>query len=110
MISQSLRNRGVSTRLHEKMGNIAYATHWGPGLCAMLTFAQWHGEWNYSKRGYRWHKLDRAASRLGVEFPEPQHRAQSDALATVGVLKSLASSENGVKVALQSLPDGWANR
>ena len=91
MINQSLRNRGVSTRPYQPMGNIAYATHWGPGLCAMRTFAQWHGAWNYSKKGYRWHKLDQATKLLGVEFPSPQHRAQSDALATVGVLQSLAT-------------------
>ena len=90
MINQSLRHRGVSTRPYQPMGNIAYATHWGPGLCAMLTFAQWHGEWNYSKKGYRWHKLNLAARRLAVPFPEPQHRAQSDALATAGVVKALA--------------------
>ena len=90
MVSQSLRSRGLTGRPHQEWGKIAYETSWGPGLCAMRTYSHWHGEWNYSKRGYRWHKLDQAARLLKVEFPQPQHRAKSDALATLGVLRELA--------------------
>ena len=90
LISQSLRHRRLSTRPFEEWGKIAYSTSWGPGLCVMRAYSHWHGEWNFAKKGYRWHKLDKAARSLNVEFPQPQHRSKSDALATAGVLRELA--------------------
>jgi DNA polymerase III subunit epsilon len=46
--------------------------------CAMKAYAQWVGDWNDQKGGYRWHKLDGG------------HRALGDCLAVLDLIKTMA--------------------
>jgi hypothetical protein len=45
--------------------------------CAMLGYAKYVGERSPWGRGYRWHKLDKAAAAFGI--PPGSHRALADA-------------------------------
>lgn len=60
----------------------------GAWECAMRQYAQFAGEWHERYGGYRWHKLDVAASRFGL--PASGHRARADALACRGVVVGMA--------------------
>lgn len=57
--------------------------------CCMLRFAEFHGEWNDYRHGWRWHKLTAAAWHVGHQFTGEAHRALPDALATRSVWRWL---------------------
>lgn len=50
--------------------------------CAMLSYAEWKGEWNSYHGNYRWHKLIVAASATGFDAEVQWHRALGDTIAT----------------------------
>ena len=57
--------------------------------CAMMIYGAWEGTKNVYDSGYKWHKLEDAARKLGVNVQGKQHRALTDCLMTLGVLKKL---------------------
>ncbi len=57
--------------------------------CAMRQYAQFAAQWHERYGGYRWHKLDVAATRFGL--PASGHRARADALACRGVVVGMAN-------------------
>ena len=79
-----LRALDTTCRLHGTEGNSA--TGRPPYWCAMHQYARWVGEKSY-KRGYKWQKLPQFE---GL----PAHTAVGDALATLEVLKQMASAVN----------------
>lgn len=57
--------------------------------CAMRRYADFAGEWNAAKGGYRWHRLERAVRAFGE--PPGGHRAAADALACRHVVHGMAA-------------------
>jgi DNA polymerase III epsilon subunit-like protein len=62
--------------------------------CAMLMYAEWHGEYDRSRDRWRWLKLIEAATDCGVA-EDGAHRALADARMTLGVLRYLQRRTNG---------------
>ena len=62
--------------------------------CAMLMYAEWHGEYDRSRDRWRWLKLIEAATDCGVA-EDGAHRAFADARMTLGVLRYLQRRTNG---------------
>lgn len=65
--------------------------------CAMLLYVDFYGEWDEYHGNNRWHKLDVAIKRLGIERVGNAHDAESDAKATLEVLKAMAATESEKK-------------
>ena len=57
--------------------------------CVMEMFAAYNGEENEYWGGYKWKNLIFAANSFGIN-PDGAHRAKSDCLMTLGVLKGMA--------------------
>jgi DNA polymerase III epsilon subunit-like protein len=55
-------------------------------FCIMKLYAQYIGQWNPRRGGYRWHSLDAAGRQSGIPLPN-SHRAKDDALLTRAVLE-----------------------
>ncbi|EPH4766567.1 3'-5' exonuclease [Escherichia coli] len=62
--------------------------------CAMLMYAEWHGEYDRGRDRWRWLKLIEAATDCGVA-EDGAHRALADARMTLGVLRYLQRRTNG---------------
>lgn len=58
--------------------------------CAMLAYAEFYGQ-NSEHGGYKWQKLTTAAEQQGVIIEGTPHRALSDCLTTLGVIKAMAA-------------------
>lgn len=58
--------------------------------CAMLAYAEFYGQ-KSSRGGYKWQKLTAAAEQQGVKIEGTPHRALSDCLTTLGVIKAMAN-------------------
>lgn len=58
--------------------------------CAMLVYAEFYGQ-KSERGGYRWQKLTAAADQQGVKIEGTAHRALSDCLTTLGVIKAMAT-------------------
>ena len=58
--------------------------------CAMLAYAEFYGQ-KSERGGYRWQKLAAAAEQQGVKIEGTAHRALSDCLTTLGVIKAMAT-------------------
>lgn len=65
---------------------------WEKFRCAMLAYAEYHGSWSEYHRSFTWQSLAVACELLGVELNN-SHHATADALATVGLIRSLAGLE-----------------
>lgn len=61
--------------------------------CAMLTYAEYWGEWNDYRNDWKWQKLSDAADQQGVIVEGKAHRALADCKMTLGVIKAMASKE-----------------
>lgn len=59
--------------------------------CLMEQYAVYYGAWHSYYRSYTWQTLQVACTCLGVEVTGEYHRATADALASLGVLRVLAS-------------------
>ncbi|MFS7188104.1 3'-5' exonuclease [Serratia proteamaculans] len=57
--------------------------------CAMLEYAGFYGQ-KSNHGGFRWQKLSAAAEQQGVTIEGAPHRALSDCLTTLGVIKAMA--------------------
>ncbi|MBA6061639.1 3'-5' exonuclease [Pseudomonas juntendi] len=62
--------------------------------CAMLMYAEWHGEYDRGRDRWRWLKLIDAATDCGVA-EDGAHRALADARMTLGLLRYLQRYTNG---------------
>jgi len=61
--------------------------------CVMLAYAEWHGE--ISRGEHRWQKLEVATNQLNIKTVGAAHRAKSDAMATLQVLKAMVGETAG---------------
>ncbi|CAI1531405.1 3'-5' exonuclease [Serratia sp. PF2-63] len=57
--------------------------------CAMLAYAEYYGQ-ESSRGGYKWQKLTAAAEQQGITVVGTPHRALSDCLTTLGIIKAMA--------------------
>jgi DNA polymerase-3 subunit epsilon len=60
-------------------------------FCLMLLYAQYRGEWDASRRSFRWHSLETARRQAGLPFPNA-HRARDDAYLARALLHYMAAS------------------
>ena len=58
-------------------------------FCIMKLYAQYYGQWDPRKGGYRWHSLDAAGRQSQIAHPN-SHRAREDALLTRAILEHMA--------------------
>lgn len=58
--------------------------------CAMLTYAEFYGDWDDYRDNYRWQRLTNAADQQGVVIDGQAHRALADCQLTLGVIKAMA--------------------
>ena len=65
-----------------------------PWHCAMLRFAEYHGQWNYARRSFAWQKLSAACALMGVA-PAGTHSALGDAQMTLRLVQRLAELHAG---------------
>jgi DNA polymerase-3 subunit epsilon len=61
-------------------------------FCVMRLYAQFKGDWNYSRRSYQWHSLENAGRHCRIPLPNT-HRARDDAALARAVLHYIAESE-----------------
>jgi len=61
----------------------------GPIHCLMKLYARFHGEWNPSRRSFRWQSLEQAARQCGIALSQ-HHRARQDAELARGVFEYVA--------------------
>ncbi|TXE72647.1 3'-5' exonuclease [Serratia nevei] len=59
-------------------------------VCAMHEYAEFYGQ-KSDRGGYKWQKLTAAAEQQGVIIEGTPHRALSDCLTTLGVIKAMAA-------------------
>jgi DNA polymerase-3 subunit epsilon len=59
-------------------------------FCLMLLYAQFRGEWDSSRRSFRWHSLETARRQAGLAFPNA-HRARDDAFLARALLHHMAA-------------------
>ena len=60
-------------------------------FCLMQLYAQFRGDWDGSRRSFRWHSLESARRQVGLDLPNA-HRARDDALLARALLHAMASS------------------
>jgi len=87
-------NSEYDTRLLDQTNdNWCIKTHFSIGRpvfeCAMLAYAEFYGQ-KSERGGYKWQKLTAAAEQQGVIIEGTPHRALSDCLTTLGVIKAMA--------------------
>jgi DNA polymerase III subunit epsilon len=61
-------------------------------FCVMKLYAQFYGQWDPSRRSYRWHSLDSARKHLRIPLAN-SHRARDDTVLAKAVLEKIANSE-----------------
>lgn len=57
--------------------------------CAMMIYGVWEGTKSEYGKGYKYHKLENAARKVGIKVNGQSHRALTDCLTTLGVLQKL---------------------
>ncbi len=59
--------------------------------CAMLEFAEFHGDWNSYYKNWKWQKLGTAVNFFNIDLKgATAHRALADTIATLRVVKALS--------------------
>lgn len=59
--------------------------------CAMLTYAQFKGDWNHGHGDFKWHSLVNAAKQQGIELAGTAHRALYDCQLTRELILKMAA-------------------
>lgn len=59
--------------------------------CAMLAYAEFYGQSDSKRGGYKWQKLTEAVKQQGVDNQAGAHRAIFDCLATLRLIKAMAA-------------------
>ncbi|EJD6704594.1 3'-5' exonuclease [Serratia marcescens] len=90
-------NSGYDTRVidqtNEDWGITEHLNiEWPTFECAMLAYAEFYGQ-KSDRGGYKWQKLTAAAEQQGVVIEGTPHRALSDCLTTLGIIKAMAAEE-----------------
>ena len=62
-------------------------------FCIMKLYAQFHGDWNPSRRSYRWQSLDAARRQCNIGLPNT-HRAKDDTLLAQALLHYMADQKS----------------
>lgn len=65
----------------------------GNAQCAMLTYAEFYGDWDDYRGNYRWQRLTNAADQQGVVIEGKAHRALADCQLTLGVVRAMAQGK-----------------
>ena len=60
-------------------------------FCIMKLYAQYYGQWNYTRGGYRWHSLEDAGRQCRIPLPNT-HRASDDSLLARAILHFMAEN------------------
>jgi DNA polymerase-3 subunit epsilon len=60
-------------------------------FCIMLLYAQFYGEWDYTRRSFRWQSLEKAGMQCRIPLSNT-HRAKDDAALARAVLHFIAES------------------
>ena len=60
--------------------------------CIMKLYAEYYGQWNNFHHGYRWQGQQKALEQCGITIGMPAHRASTDALGALALLKHIAES------------------
>ena len=58
--------------------------------CAMLTYAQFWGEWNSHRKSFKWQKLGNACKQQNIIL-DNAHNAAADCQATLALIKAMAA-------------------
>jgi DNA polymerase III subunit epsilon len=100
-LREAMRSRNIAVYNAEFDARLLRQTHAVHGLteavdtsgffCLMQLYAQYRGEWDGSRRSFRWHSLETARRQLGLDLPNA-HRARDDALLARALLHVMASS------------------
>ena len=61
--------------------------------CAMLDYAEFHGQWDERRDSYKWQRLTNACEQMGVPVQANAHRAHADVLMTLGLMRAMAAHE-----------------
>lgn len=60
--------------------------------CAMLNYADFHGEWSNYRKSYKWQQLTAACTQMGVQVEGEAHDATVDCQMTLGLIKAMAQA------------------
>jgi DNA polymerase-3 subunit epsilon len=76
----------VQTNLNHRVGLLPREVQW---FCIMKAYAKFHGQWDSSRRSYRWQSLEQAGRQCGLRLPN-SHRAQADTFLAKAVFDHMA--------------------
>jgi DNA polymerase III epsilon subunit-like protein len=74
---------------HTRLGMRWPANQGFSTFCIMKLFAEYRGEWDYRRGGYRWHSLENAGRLCNIPLPN-SHRASDDSRLARAVLHHMA--------------------
>lgn len=66
----------AQTNINHRLGLPLHEVEW---FCIMKAYAKFYGQWNPSRRSYRWQSLEQAGRQCGLPLPN-SHRARADTL------------------------------
>lgn len=98
ILEQTARLHGLDMLDHNPPEGIAKQLIWAEhqSHCAMLAYAEFYGEWNDSKRDYKWQSLIKAAKQQNVQLEGQAHRALYDCQMTFGVIQAMANAPDPI--------------
>lgn len=98
LLEQTAASYGLNMLTTNPPKGIAKQQVWGEhGVhCAMLTYAEFYGEWNNSRNDYKWQRLGNAAKQQGVELDGTAHRALYDCQMTLGVIQAMSNAPDPI--------------
>lgn len=79
LMKQSHQKQGLYWNIEDK--------RW---FCVMRLYAAFYGEWNSTRNGFRFHKLESAGRMSGIDLPN-SHHAADDAKLTAALLTFIAN-------------------
>lgn len=78
------------TNNRHELEPVFFGKEWSDADCAMLTYAEFYGQWDDYRNGYKWQRLGNAARQQNVVIEGKAHRALADCQMTLGVIKAMA--------------------
>ncbi|WP_065424444.1 exonuclease domain-containing protein [Serratia marcescens] len=84
LINQTAKLWGLEDQLFNLRKSITIS-------CAMIAYAEHYGATDPRRGGFKWQKLTAAAEQQSVKIQGAEHRALSDCMTTLGVIKAMAS-------------------
>lgn len=77
-------------------------------VCIMRLYAQYRGDWNSARGGFRWYSLQDAGRQCQISLPN-NHRARGDALLARAVLHAMTGRAVGDRRATNDSGEGTAS-